>query len=183
MAKNVLVITGSPRKEGNTNTIAQAFVAGALAYQNNVEVFDAFTAKMDGCHGDGSCHERGTCGLKDDGVRLHELMCWADVMVLVSPVYWKSFTSYMKTVIDRFYPYAAPKPRAACTVKETYLIAAAGQDDMSIFDNMVEEFDFVNNLLGFEKKDMLLAPGLKGPDEAGQNESLLMKAVMMGCRV
>ncbi|MBQ9156445.1 MAG: flavodoxin family protein [Eubacterium sp.] len=183
MGKNVLVITSSPRKEGNTNTIAQAFVAGALAYENKVEVFDAFSANLDGCHGDASCHERGFCGLKDDGVKLHELMCWADVLVLVSPVYWKSFTSYMKKVIDRFYPYAAPKPRAACTVKETYLIAAAGQPDESIFKNMIEEFDFVNTLLGFEKKGVLLAPGLQGPDEAGKDESLLFKAVMMGAKI
>ena len=179
MAKKVLVITGSPRKEGNSNTLAKAFVAGALAGGHEVEVFDAYQADMDGCHGDASCHERGRCGLKDDGQKMFDLMCWADVMVLVSPVYWGGFTSYIKKAIDRFDPFAAEKVREKCAVKETVLIATA-KADPSAFDTMRKEFDHINRVLGFEKKAELLAPGVGGPDDVGKNEGLLIKAALLG---
>ncbi len=183
MSKKVMVITGSPRKEGNTNSLAEAFVAGALAAGHEVEVFDAYKAEMDGCHGDGSCFERGRCGLKDDGQKMFDLMCWADTMVLVSPVYWGGFTSYIKKAIDRFYPFFGEKARANCTVKETVLISAANMPDESAFDCIRKEFDQINAVLGFSKKAELLAPGLGGPDEAGKDEALLVKAAMMGSKL
>jgi multimeric flavodoxin WrbA len=183
MAKKILVITGSPKKEGNTNTLAKAFIAGALAGGHEVEVFDAYQANMDGCHGDGSCHKRGRCGLKDDGQKMFDLMCWADTLVLVSPVYWGGFTSYMKKAIDRFYPFFGEEVRKKCTVKETVLIAAAMAPDENAFEIIRKEFDHVNAVLGFEKKAELLAPGLGGPDDAGKDEALLVKAALLGTNI
>lgn len=183
MAKNILMITGSPRKEGNTNSLASAFMAGAIASGNEVKVFDGANCNLDGCHGDGSCFERGYCGLQDDGVELHKLMCWAEVLVLVSPVYWKGFTSQIKRVIDRFHPYCAPKGRAACTVKETYLISAAMMPGEDAFSAMKDEFAHINAVLQFKNCGELLVPGLDGPEEAAGKEELLMKAVMMGYNV
>lgn len=183
MSKKILVITGSPRKEGNTNSIAKAFIAGALAAGHEVEVFDAYSAKMDGCHGDGSCHERGRCGLKDDGQQMFDYMCWADTLVLVSPLYWGGFTSYIKKAIDRFFPFFGEKVRAKCTIKDTVLIATAMSPDMSAFDAMRKEFDVINMVLGFDKKAELLCPGLGAPDEAGKDEALLFKAAMLGSNI
>lgn len=183
MAKNVLVITGSPRKNGNTNTLAQAFIAGAMAAGNEVQVFDAPSVNLDGCHGDGSCFERGFCGLKDDGVELHKLMCWAEVLVLVSPVYWKGFSSQIKKVIDRFHPYCAPKGRAACSVKETYLIATAMMPDMDTFSAMKDEFAHINTVLQFKDCGQLLIPGLDGPDEISEHEEYIAQAVDMGYHI
>jgi multimeric flavodoxin WrbA len=93
MGKKVLIITGSPRLKGNTNALVTAFASGAVAAGNEVEVFDAATANLNGCHADKSCEQRGCCGQKDDGVRMNELMREADVLVLASPVYWSGFTS------------------------------------------------------------------------------------------
>ena len=52
MGKKVLIITGSPRLKGNTNALATAFASGAVAAGNEVEVFDAATANLNGCHAD-----------------------------------------------------------------------------------------------------------------------------------
>lgn len=183
MSKKIMVITGSAKKEGNSNTLAKAFIAGALAAGHEVEVFDAYKADMDGCHGDASCHERGRCGLKDDGQKMFDLMCWADTLVLVSPVYWGGFTSYMKKAIDRFYPFCGEKARKECSIKETVLIAAANSKDEGAFDTVRKEFDHINAVLGFEKKAELLAPGLGGPDDAGKDEALLVKAALLGSNI
>ena len=183
MGKNILMITGSPRANGNSNTLAAAFAGGATAAGNTVEVLDACSLQMDGCHGDASCHERGCCGLKDDGVKLHELMCSSDVLVLVTPIYWKSFSSQIKKVVDRLYPFAAPKPRALCTVKESCLIATAGNPDPAVFGPIKEEFELVNTLLKFECKGMVLAPGLGGPDAVDEHPEYIKEAARLGMRV
>ncbi len=183
MAKNVLIVTGSPRPNGNSNKLAASFAGGAVASGNKVEILDACGLDMDGCHGDASCHQRGFCGLKDDGVLLHEKMAWADVLVLVSPVYWKSFTSQIKKVIDRLYPYAAPKGRELCTVKETYLIATANSPDPAVFGAMKETFNLVNTLLKFEPCGELLCNGLGGPDAVDEHPEYMEAAVKLGMSI
>lgn len=117
MGKKVLIITGSPRQKGNTNALATAFASGAVAAGNEVEVFDAATANLHGCSGDKSCEQRGYCGQKDDGVQMNELMRQADVLVLVSPIYWSGFTSQIKRAIDRFYQFSFPKGRETLHIK------------------------------------------------------------------
>jgi len=184
MAKKILIITGSARKESNTTAMANAFAAGAVAAGNEVRIFNAATAQLaDGCHGDGSCHERGYCGIPDDFAQVHEGMCWADVLVLASPVYFKGFNAQIKRVTDRFYSYAAPKSRENVTVKETYLLAAAGNPDSSVFDAMDASFTLMNDLLKFKCAGKLLAAGCRGAGEAAKDEALLKQAVEMGFKV
>lgn len=102
MGKKVLIITGSPRLKGNTNALVTAFASGAVAAGNEVEVFDAATANLNGCHADKSCEQRGCCGQKDDGVRMNELMREADVLVLASPVYWSGLHHRLKQRLTAF---------------------------------------------------------------------------------
>ena len=178
--RKILVITGSPRPEGNTNTMAKAFIMGAEAAGHEVEVFDAAKANVEGCHGDQSCFKRGCCGLKDDGVRMNELMQWADLLVLCAPVYWAGFPSQIKRVIDRFYQFSAPKGRATCTVKETFLISACANPDAAMFEGVLGTYRLVDDLLGFTSIGELLVPGLAGPDAIDEKPEILEKAVRAG---
>lgn len=180
MSKKILVITGSPRANGNSNKLAKALVKGAEAAGASVCMMDACSLDMDGCHGDGNCHKKGFCGLKDDGMKLHEKMCWADVLVLATPVYWKSFSSQIKKVVDRLYPYASPKGRDLCTVKESCLIATANNPNPAVFGPIREEFELVNALLKFECSGLLLANGLGGPDAVNEHPEYTAEAVKLG---
>lgn len=181
--KKIAIITGSFRKNGNTTTLATAFAAGAMAAGNEVKTFNATTAKIDGCHGDNSCHERGCCGLKDDFVQVCELLNWADVLVLASPVYFGGFTSHVKRIIDRFNSISAPKGRALVNVKETVLISAAASEDMSVFTGIEFSFDIMNAVLNFESAGKLLVPGLSAANDASSNVEILTKAAIMGYNI
>ena len=156
MGKKVLIITGSPRLKGNTNALVTAFASGAVAAGNEVEVFDAATANLNGCHADKSCEQRGCCGQKDDGVRMNELMREADVLVLASPVYWSGFTSQIKTAIDRFYQFSFPKGRETLHIKDLYLIAASANPDSAMFNDVVHAYEQLCELLHFDKGGTLL---------------------------
>lgn len=183
MGKKILVMTGSPRPKGNSNTLVTAFIGGAVAAGHEVEIFDAACAKLGGCHADKSCEQRGFCGQKDDGVKMNELMRWADVLVIASPVYWKGFTSQMKTAIDRFYQFSFPRGRETIHITDSYLISTAAMSDASVFDPLTEGFRHVNALLGFGEKGMLLCPGLDGPDDVNDHPEYLEAAVKMGMSV
>ncbi len=180
MGKKILVVTGSPRAKGNSNSLVTAFAGGAIAAGNEVEIFDAAKVKMDGCHADKSCAKRGRCGLQDDGQKMNDLMRWADVLVLASPVYWKGFTAQIKLVIDHFYQYAFPKGRSEMTVKEIGLIATAKSPDPAVFDCMVGEYELVCQLLGIDDKFHLLCNGLDGADDVQEHADYIAAAVKHG---
>ena len=183
MGKKVLIITGSPRLKGNTNALVTAFASGAVAAGNEVEVFDAATATLNGCHADKSCEQRGCCGQKDDGVRMNELMREADVLVLASPVYWSGFTSQIKTAIDRFYQFSFPKGRETLHIKDLYLIAASANPDSAMFNDVVHAYEQLCELLHFDKGGTLLCPGLAGADDLENHQEFLEKAVKMGMAI
>ncbi len=181
--KKVLLITGSPRPKGNSNSLAAAFASGAVAAGNEVKLFEAATANMSGCHGEGNCEKNGCCGLPDDGQKMNELMRWADVMVLVSPVYWGGFTAQIKTVIDRFYQFNFPKGRETLGVKEAYLIGTAAMPDIKAFDDMVHCYEHVCGLLNITMSGNLLCYGLAGEDALVDHPEYMEEAVKMGMHV
>ncbi|MBQ9437739.1 MAG: flavodoxin family protein [Lachnospiraceae bacterium] len=183
MGHKVLVVTSSARKNGNSVILANAFIRGAEEAGHEVRVFDAAKASMDGCHGDASCHKTGACGLKDDGVKLHELLQWADTLLLASPLYFGGFNAQMKKVIDRFYPYAAPKGREKLAVKTVYLIATGASRELASFKPMEAIFDHALSVLKLEEGGKLFAMGLKAPGEAANYDSWMRKAVRMGMNI
>lgn len=183
MSKKILIITGSPRAKGNSNTIVSAFAGGAIAAGNEVEIFDASSAKMDGCHADASCAKRGYCGLKDDGVRMSELMRWADVLVLASPVYFKGFTAQIKLAIDHFFQFIFPAGKELMTVKEIGLIGTAKSEDPTMFDCMVGEYEYICAALGLESKFTLLCGSLAGPDDVKDHPEYIAAAVKYGMEI
>lgn len=183
MSKRILMITGSPRPDGNSNKLAEAFVEGARAGGDTVEVLDACSLNLDGCHGEGNCVKTGFCGIKDDGMKLHSLLCRSDVLVLATPIYWKSFSSQIKRVVDRLFPYASPKGRELNAVKESVLIATAKNPDPAVFGPIKEEFALVNTLLKLECRGMLLAGGLGEPGAVDEHPEYLREAVRLAMKL
>ena len=183
MSKKIVIITGSPRANGNSNTIAAAFASGAMAAGHQVEIFDAATATLSGCHGEQNCIKKGCCGLKDDTARLNDLMRWADVMILASPLYWKGFTSQIKRAIDIFYQYLFPKGKSELTVKEAGLIATGMSPDGMSFDCIVGEYKFITESLGLENRFTLLCPGLGGIDAIKDHPIFLETAIKYGMEI
>lgn len=180
MGKKIVIITGSPRPNGNSNTIAAAFASGAIAAGNEVQIFDAASAVLGGCHGEMNCVKKGCCGLKDDTAKLNELMRWADVMILASPLYWKGFTSQIKRAIDIFFQYLFPKGREELSVKEAGLIVTGKSPDESYFNCILGEYEHIVTKLGMENKFTLVCPGLDGIGAVKDQPVYLEAAIKYG---
>ena len=87
----IAVITGSPRKNGNSFAMTQAFVEAAEARGHTVERFDAAFLNIGGCRACQTCYSTGkACSFDDDFNRIAEALLEADAVVYTMPVYWYS---------------------------------------------------------------------------------------------
>ena len=102
MAKNILILSGSPRRGGNSDMLCDEFMRGALEAGNSVEKIFVRSKKIAYCNACYYCktHE-GVCAIKDDMTEVLQKMIDADVLVLASPVYFYSIDAQLKALIDR----------------------------------------------------------------------------------
>lgn len=101
MSKKVLILSGSPRKGGNSDILCDEFMKGAEESGNTVEKIRVAEKKIGYCRGCYACKRTGICAIKDDMAEILQKMIDADVIVLASPVYFYSIDAQLKAVIDR----------------------------------------------------------------------------------
>ena len=87
MNKKVLIISSSPRKGGNSETLAAAFAKGAREAGNQVETVYLREKQVGFCKGCLACLKLGHCVIQDDAVEIAAKMHDADVLVFATPVY------------------------------------------------------------------------------------------------
>ena len=101
MDKKVLILSASPRKGGNSETLCAEFTRGAEESGNVVEMVRLHGKKMGFCTACYACKKTGKCVQKDDVAEILDKMAAADVIVLSTPVYFYQMNAQMKTLIDR----------------------------------------------------------------------------------
>lgn len=98
-----LVLTGSPRKNGNSNVLAESFIKGITENGHNVFRFDTAQHNISPCIACNSCGMDGPCVQKDDFALVRDRIIEADCIVFASPMYYFGISAQLKAVIDRFY--------------------------------------------------------------------------------
>ena len=112
--KNILVISASPRKGGNSDVLCDEFIKGAQQAGHKVEKIFLRNFKVNYCTGCGVCNSTHKCVQKDDMAEIMDKMVNADVIVFATPVYFYTMDAQLKTLIDRTVPrYTAADTNAA----------------------------------------------------------------------
>ena len=126
MKKNILILTGSPRKDGNSEKFADAFLLGAHESGHTVTKIRTANLKIKGCLDCKNCFTTETpCCIDDDfNNKIAPELEKADVLVLVTPLYWFTYTAQLKLVLDKMYAYMRKKD--ALNVKEAVLLVCGG---------------------------------------------------------
>ena len=101
MTKKILILSGSPRKQGNSDLLCDEFMRGALDAGHTVEKIRVQEKKVAYCTACYACRDTGNCAIKDDMADIMQEIIDCDVMVLASPVYFYSIDAQLKAVIDR----------------------------------------------------------------------------------
>ena len=124
MRKNVLILSSSPRKGGNSEALAAAFAKGAQEAGNQVETVYLREKQYGFCKGCLACQKLGHCVIKDDAVEIAAKMHDADVLVFATPIYYYSDSGQLKTMLDR----ANPLFGTDYAFTKAYLLATAAED-------------------------------------------------------
>lgn len=125
MSKNVLVISASLRKGGNSEALADAFIKGAEESGNNVEKEALYDKTIGFCKGCLACQKTQRCVIHDDADIIAQKMMKADVIVFATPVYYYEMSGQMKTILDR----ANPIYTSDYAFRDIFLLAAAADED------------------------------------------------------
>lgn len=144
MGKKIVILSGSPRKNGNTEKLISAFKEGASSAGNTVTVFHTAHMKIKGCTGCEFCltHE-GNCALSDDMEIILKAMDECDVIVWASPIYYFSFTAQLKAVIDRTYPFInKDKKQAGLMLTFAYDTADTATGAIAIYEGILQYYEW-----------------------------------------
>ena len=133
MSKQVLVLSTSPRKGGNSDTLADEFVRGAAEAGNSVEKVTLYDKTIGFCKGCLTCQSTGRCVIHDDADTIVQKMLTADVIVFATPIYYYGMCGQMKTMLDRANPLFPTDYR----FRDIYLLAAAAEEDQHTVDGAV----------------------------------------------
>ena len=163
----ILVLNGSPRPNGNTKGMVEAFREGAVTAGHPVDVVDVCRLKIGGCLACEYCHTKGhgSCVQKGDMQEVYALLKEAEMLVIASPIYYHGISGQLKCVIDRF--YAAAYPVKPPHLKKVAMILSSG--DANMYDGAMFSYqgDFLD-YLGLENMGVYTAHGA----ENGSKEKL-----------
>lgn len=99
--KKVLILSGSPRKNGNSDILCDEFAKGARESGHEVEKIRIAEKNIGYCRACYACRGTGKCVINDDMAEILQKIIDTDVLVLASPVYFYSIDAQLKAVIDR----------------------------------------------------------------------------------
>ena len=159
MSKKIVVITGSPRKNGNSFAMTEAFIKAAEEKGHTVTRFDAAMKKVGGCRACETCYSTGkACTFDDDFNTIAPAILEADAIVFTMPVYWYSIPAQIKGVIDRIFSLVVGGKDIAG--KECALITCCEEEDMSVMDGVRIPMERMCALNKWKMVGEVLIPGV-----------------------
>lgn len=178
MSKNVLIISSSPRKNGNSDVLCDQFAKGAKESGNTVEKICLKDKNINYCNGCGVCIKGKPCPQKDDAAEMVQKMIDSDVIVMATPVYFYTMSAQMKTLIDR-----ACARYMEIENKEFYFIMTAADPNRSALKRTLESLrGFTSCLSNADEKGVIYGTGLTDIGEV-QNSPALEQAYEMGKKI
>lgn len=175
MSKKVLILSGSPRKGGNSDLLCDEFMRGAIEAGHEVEKIRVQEKKVACCTACYACRDTGICAIKDDMAEIMQKMIDCDVLVLASPVYFYSIAAQLKAVIDR----------SVCRWtevkdKEMYYIMTAADEERSSMDTTLACFrGYADCVEGAVEKGVIYGTGVYHSGEIKDTE-YMQEAYQMG---
>lgn len=167
--KKVLLLSGSHRRNANSDLLCDQFMLGAKEAGNQVEKIILRDKKINYCLACDACKRNGgNCVQKDDMKEILDKMIAADVLVLATPVYFYSISSRMKTLIDRVYAkYNEIRD------KEMYFILTAGDNREQYVKRAIESLrGFASCLAGSKEKGIIYGLGIHKAGDIKESQAM-----------
>lgn len=156
----VLAVSGSPRKGGNTDIIIKQIISGLKTVGIDSERAPLSSIDFEGCIGCEKCRKDKICTMLQDGMTvLYPSIIDSKGLVLASPVHNYNITSWMKAFIDRLYCFyefdnnTRPRrwsSRLANQNRKVVIAAVCEQDNIADLGFAIDAMQRPMEALGFE---------------------------------
>lgn len=186
MSKSILILSGSPKQNGNTAALVEWFTEGAVSKGARVElIHTAFLKyKFPGCTSCRSCQKQASyeCVIEDDANFVLRKMASADVIVMATPLYFFSASAQLKVIIDRMFSLykwdnAAGTMTTVLKGKGLVLLASA-YEDVGL-DALEKPFRLTADYTGMAFNS-LLVPNAGESGELREKTDVRKKALALG---
>jgi multimeric flavodoxin WrbA len=168
--QKIVVITGSPRKNGNSFALAKAFIGAAEASGHTIERFDAADMEIRGCTACETCYQTGkACSFDDDFDDVAPVLETADVVVFITPLYWYTFPAKIKAVIDKLYALYIGK-RGIGNKKCALIVCCEGEAEP--MEGIVFSYKHTMELMEWESVGEVLIPLVHEPGDIAKTDGL-----------
>ena len=147
---NVLILNGSPRKNGNTAHALRAIEAG-LKQRHAVESLNVYDFNFRPCRNCDACKRNGgNCIQADDTVKIIDKVTAADIVIFGSPVYWWGISAQLKDVVDKFYSRDDESAPTLRTKKKIGIVACGAETtDDPEYKLISDQFHCIAKFLGW----------------------------------
>lgn len=156
----IVVLEGSPNKNGSSNMLAGEFIRGAKEAGHSVRIIDAAHADIHPCTGCIHCGYEGPCVQKDDVEEFRGEILGADMMVFVTPLYYYGMSAQLKILIDRFCAFNSSIQRKRM---KSAIISAAWNNDDWTFDALNAHYETLVKYLNFKDMGSVYGRGCGAP--------------------
>ena len=182
--KNVLILLGSPRIDGNSTRLAYAFADAASRHGHAVQSLRLAALRIAPCDGCRRCWEKASrpCVIRDDMDSIYPLLRAADVLVFATPLHFYTWSAPLKLFTDRlacFTPYQKRNLKG----KSSILLATAADDRPRAFAGVQATYRLVADFMGWKRRGEILVGNVEAEDDISRRARALARADALGARL
>jgi multimeric flavodoxin WrbA len=179
---NLLVLMGSPRKNGNSSTLAREAILGAREEGAGIEEYHLDDMNIHPCRACGYCRQEGaeSCNQTDDMQVLYPKLKAVDAILISGPVYWFTIGAQTKLFMDRLYALGREEGYGLRGKRIGIILTYADEDPFrSGAVNALRAFQDSFHYVGADIVGMVYGAGSE-PGEVRANPALMAKAAALG---
>lgn len=173
MNKNIVVLTGSPRKNGNSFAMTEAFIKACEGKGYTVSRFNTAFMEIKGCTACDSCYTAGgACIYDDDFNEVATAIEDADAVIFTCPVYWYGMPAPLKAALDKFYAFSVGNKIEMLKHKKTALMTCWEEDGDDVGDGVKFTYRKSIKFMGWDSIGEVAISGVNSPADINKTDGI-----------
>lgn len=184
--KSIVCIKGSPRANGNSSVLADAFCVSAEEMGAKIKQYQLIELKYQGCQNLLACKTvSDRCGQSDDLTEVLEAVRESDIVLLSSPVYFTDITGQLKMCLDRWFSffvpdYAIANEKSRLKSGKIIVLMQTQGEEADRYTDILDKYNHSFQWLGFSESYLIQAGGIREEGEIHNCPEIISQAGELG---
>ena len=187
--KSVICLLGSPRADGNSKQLVDAFCDSLDSSRINLKRYQLSDLDYNGCKNLFACKTSlNHCGQQDDLTQVLAEIIHADVVVLSSPIFFTDVSGQLKSCLDRWFSffvpdYATAEVKSRLVSGKTMVFIQTQGEDESRYSDILEKYNHSFSWLGFTQSHLIRASGVRTAGDILEYPEVIEEARQLGKQI